>query len=371
MATTRIDIDADPTEVYAVLADGWTYGDWVVGAKQIRAVDDGFPAVGTRLHHTIGAGPATIGDVTEVVAAQPPRFLELRAAAGPLGEATITFDLEATPAGTCVTMHERPIGDAAPARVGRRVDRLLRVRNAEALWRLKRRVEMAAPVNAGTAAAARLPEPLVDNVVRLFALIAAVRGERSLHPRGQTLSGTATLHPAGRALAATEGDTDLAVVARLSRGAGLPHPLPDFNGVAVRFVDAHGPGRAQDLLLAAAPAAPILRHVIRPAMAFTSSGYSSVLPYRAGDRLVVFRCAPLAVRRLDRVASALPVVLELQVASLLGGWQPAATLTLDTQLPDDRSVRFDPWNTGDGLQPTGFLNGLRRPAYAASRAAAP
>ena len=24
MATTRIDIDADPTDVYAVLADGWT-----------------------------------------------------------------------------------------------------------------------------------------------------------------------------------------------------------------------------------------------------------------------------------------------------------------------------------------------------------
>ena len=48
-----IGIDA----VWAVLEDGGSYADWVVGTQTIHAVDDGFPAVGRRLHYRVGAGP--------------------------------------------------------------------------------------------------------------------------------------------------------------------------------------------------------------------------------------------------------------------------------------------------------------------------
>src|SRR4029450_7999147 len=41
---------------------------------------------------------------------------------------------------------------------------------------------------------------------------------------------------------------------RFSRGAGLPEPLPDALGVAIKLPDAHGPGVDQDLLLTSSTA---------------------------------------------------------------------------------------------------------------------
>ena len=34
-------VAAPPEAVWAVLADGWQYGTWVVGASRVRAVDPG------------------------------------------------------------------------------------------------------------------------------------------------------------------------------------------------------------------------------------------------------------------------------------------------------------------------------------------
>ncbi len=160
--------------------------------------------------------------------------------------------------------------------------------------------------------------------------------------------------------------------ARLSRGVGLPHPLPDFNGVALRFLDAHGPSRHQDLLLVAAGSRPGLRHLIVAMPYLTSSGYSTVLPYRtpAGQRRA-FRCDPLPIRTVAEAASALPLTIEVLIASLRGAWAPAATVVLTSVLPSDGRPRFDPWNTGPELVPAGVLNRLRAAAYAGSRAATP
>ena len=62
-----------PEAVWAVLARPESYGYWVVGSKVIRDADAAFPAVGTKLHHTIGVGPLTLSDHTEVLEAEPPR----------------------------------------------------------------------------------------------------------------------------------------------------------------------------------------------------------------------------------------------------------------------------------------------------------
>jgi hypothetical protein len=43
-----------PEQVFAVLRDSWTYPVWVVGASRMRDVDDGWPAPGTKLHHSFG-----------------------------------------------------------------------------------------------------------------------------------------------------------------------------------------------------------------------------------------------------------------------------------------------------------------------------
>jgi uncharacterized protein YndB with AHSA1/START domain len=64
--------------VWKVLADGWTYPSWVVGAARMRAVAADWPAVGAELHHSIGGWPFLINDVTGVLAAEPDRELRLR-----------------------------------------------------------------------------------------------------------------------------------------------------------------------------------------------------------------------------------------------------------------------------------------------------
>ena len=55
---------------------------------------------------------------------------------------------------------------------------------------------------------------------------------------------------------------------RFSRGAGLPEPLPDILGVAVRVLDSHGPGGHQDFLLATSSGLPVAHHALLPATTF-------------------------------------------------------------------------------------------------------
>ena len=93
---TRL-VHATPDQVWAVLRDGWVYPVWVVGASRIRDVDDDWPAVGSKLHHSVGLWPLLIDDDTEVTNATPGVSLSLRARAWPVGEAAVTIRL--TPAG--------------------------------------------------------------------------------------------------------------------------------------------------------------------------------------------------------------------------------------------------------------------------------
>lgn len=89
---TRV-ADAPPAAVWAVLADGWLYANWVVGASRIRDVESEWPAPGARIHHSVGVWPALIDDTTSVLAAVPQRELVLRARAWPAGEATVQIHL--------------------------------------------------------------------------------------------------------------------------------------------------------------------------------------------------------------------------------------------------------------------------------------
>ena len=93
MATTSRVIDAGPAAVYAVLADGWTYGQWVVGTSHVRAVDAQWPAPGSRLHHAVGPWPLVVRDHTEVRESQRGRRLLLTARGWPFGEAEVELTL--------------------------------------------------------------------------------------------------------------------------------------------------------------------------------------------------------------------------------------------------------------------------------------
>jgi uncharacterized protein YndB with AHSA1/START domain len=104
MAATSMVINASPERVFAVLADGWSYASWVVGASHIRAVGEDWPAVGAKLHHQVGPWPLHIKDESVVTAVEPERLLEIHARAWPLGAATIRLELEPLDAVTRVTL---------------------------------------------------------------------------------------------------------------------------------------------------------------------------------------------------------------------------------------------------------------------------
>ncbi len=137
MAIVQRTIQAPPDRVFAVLADGWTYSDWVVGTVHIRDVDEAWPAPGSKLHHKAGPWPFSLHDSSTVVSMVPNRELLLKAGLWPLGQARIKFVLEpAGPNATAVTMEED--FEAGPLLVVRNKinDLVLHRRNIESLRRL-------------------------------------------------------------------------------------------------------------------------------------------------------------------------------------------------------------------------------------------
>ena len=137
MATNQRLMPVPPDAVWRALADPSGYAHWVVGSKEVRDADPGFPAAGTRFHHTIGFGPLTLRDHTEVIEAEQPGYLWLRAKGRPLGTAKVILRMTAADGGTSVEMYERPDGSYAFLSLNPLVHWLTRKRNAESLRRLE------------------------------------------------------------------------------------------------------------------------------------------------------------------------------------------------------------------------------------------
>lgn len=94
MGPREITIDAPPERVWELLADPFSYDKWVVGTRRIRRADDSWPAVGSRLHHTVGIWPLTLRDSSEVLESDAPRRLVLRAKVRPVGVLKVEIDLK-------------------------------------------------------------------------------------------------------------------------------------------------------------------------------------------------------------------------------------------------------------------------------------
>lgn len=119
-----------------MLADGWLYACWVVGTSRMRTVDETWPAVGARLHHSVGAWPVVINDRTKMLKWNPPSQVVLEARFGVLGTAIVDLEVIPTPAGVDLVITEdieRGLGRLLPKIVR---DALLGTRNVEALRRL-------------------------------------------------------------------------------------------------------------------------------------------------------------------------------------------------------------------------------------------
>jgi hypothetical protein len=139
--TVTRDTSATPEQVWAVIADGWTYSQWVVGNSRMRAVDANWPAPGSKIHHTIGIWPLSINDETTVETCIPRQELVLHAKTRPFGGARITLRLKASPTGCRIEMSEVPVGGPLSLVPRRLALAAAWPRNRECTWRLAAHAE--------------------------------------------------------------------------------------------------------------------------------------------------------------------------------------------------------------------------------------
>lgn len=244
-----------------------------------------------------------------------------------------------------------------------------------------------------------LGEALGVLLAPLFGVGSLIRRARFLHPDGVVYRARVTpaAAPTG-ALGALAGRLGPAALVRLSAGWWRRgKEWPDALGVTLRFQSDPGapPGpEDQDLLTATIPLpaltpfAPLWTDVHD----FLNNMYYGTAPFwveGVGRRRLRLRPqAPSPPRgdraaRLAAAAAQGEAVLTLEAATaVLGPWEPVVTVQLQERLDSDRdtrsaavidqeALRFSPFRDGKGITPAGFVQGLRRAAYAASQAARP
>ena len=204
---------------------------------------------------------------------------------------------------------------------------------------------------------------------------AALRGKRLLHPAGATFTGTFTVTPGtSYGVPLLDEPGEYRVLARLSKATSTPPGWPDVLGLAWRIADAGGPGVPVDVALSSTGRAVLARHLLLPGRDFAAATYTSLLPYRVGDKNRYLAAIPepgqpRVAADIGSLASAVvarPFVLSVMVADLTGPWRPVATLRLEQ--PSDEDPGFDVVsNALTGLAPAGWLNRLRGPAYRGSQ----
>lgn len=230
----------------------------------------------------------------------------------------------------------------------------------------------------------RLMSPLtrlLETAVALpFQVLSGLRGRRIFHPYGIAFDATVDVtdpQDNGTELFGSGGRRR--AIVRISGGAGVPRPLPDNFGIALRVLDAYGGGQHQDLMMNVSGTLPVARHLLLPAFTVTDGHYSTVLPYRIGTMVGVVgarpvladaAAAPATLEDFADEAGAGRLRFELLLASLVGPWRRVGDIELGGRLPDGvgENLAFNPWNTGGGIVPLGFFNRLRRSVYDRSQA---
>ena len=224
-----------------------------------------------------------------------------------------------------------------------------------------------------------LPAPVEAATSSVFAALTRVRGPRVFHPHGHAFTCTLTLSD-GRVVrdAGLEAGRQFSGVARLSRSAGLPAPLPDARGIGLRLFDFPAPGDVADLLFVTSAAPRGLRRTIVVSGGFLRRIYSTLLGYEFAGHRVVLALRPQPWPgddvTLEDVAGAVRAgagVFTLQAAPPWGPWENIGVLRLEQALEPgaDEELAFNPWNSSGVLHPVGFLNALRNAAYRGSQSA--
>ncbi len=136
LAEANVSLSVGVDRAWAVVSDPRTYPRWLVGAVDILAVDEDWPAPGSAFRHRVGlGGPFTTEDSTKVEDVDPLRLLVLEARARPAGRARVEIEVRAVPGGSEIAIRE---GLLAPlTRLTPLVQPLTVARNRRSLHRLR------------------------------------------------------------------------------------------------------------------------------------------------------------------------------------------------------------------------------------------
>jgi hypothetical protein len=178
---------------------------------------------------------------------------------------------------------------------------------------------------------------------------------KPLHPEGEVYSGTVQRHGSASATGVAwldEPGTD-DVDVRLSRAIGLPDPLPDVHGLALRI---HGPAGPGDLLFATTGTSRLTRYLLT-ARRDPRRPMTTLLPYRTPTGPVLLRAD-----------SAGHDTFELSWARPSSRWTGFGTLHLADRRDDSTRLSFDPLlNQLPDLDQYAAVVRLREPAYHRAR----
>lgn len=141
MAFTSREVQASAAAAFAVLIDPETYPLWLVGAKRIREVDDGWPRPGSRFHHVVGIGPFQIRDESIALDLDPGTMLRLKVKARPFVSAVATFRVVGNDERCVVTLEEEPGLRLIGNLVRPVMDPTIHIRNHRSLRRLATVIE--------------------------------------------------------------------------------------------------------------------------------------------------------------------------------------------------------------------------------------
>jgi hypothetical protein len=189
-----------------------------------------------------------------------------------------------------------------------------------------------------------------------FGAVAVVRRTKPLHPAGRvgngTLRITRTLPDLGVPLLTVEGTHPCTV--RWSRSVGLPAPLPDVEGLALRLEDT-----GSDLLFASTGTGRLSRFVLALRAPGRHGAQSTLLPVATDSGSLLFKVEPAD-------AADPPSRYDLAVAHSGSEWEVVGSL--EVAWGPDRPTRFDPVeNPLPGTAQYPLVRTLREPAYFLAR----
>ncbi|MBR8638544.1 SRPBCC family protein [Streptomyces tuirus] len=141
MAVRHHLIRVGPRDVWAVLADGSRYAEWVVGTSASHPVRGRWPHTGAAIRYQVRLGPVHLDNETVVRHHEEGTRLELEAHAGVLGTARIAIELRPWGEHCLVIVDEHPLRGAGGRMHNVGIEALIQLRHRAMLARLARLCE--------------------------------------------------------------------------------------------------------------------------------------------------------------------------------------------------------------------------------------